>query len=299
MKSYRTLGVLVAALTVLATVSPLLAESRIEKDLELQPKGQFILESEAGSVTVTGAARSGAHIVITSEREDLNSELEFSFSSSGGVAHVTARRRHESGWSHGLSVHFEIEVPTETRTELRTGGGGITLSGLRGGAEVKTSGGSINVTGLSGNLEAHTSGGPIHLREVTGDAHIATSGGPIDVESLDGGLQAHTSGGGIRIDRVSGYVEAKSSGGPIRATYSPGNRHGGDLETSGGSIEVTIDPSANLNLDASTSGGSVSSDLPVRVVGTVSHSSLHGSIGSGGEELRLHTSGGSIHIRAL
>ncbi len=299
MKGYRTLGVMVAALSLLAMVSPAAAESRIEKNLELQPGGQFILESEAGSVTVTGASRSGAHIVITSEREDLNSELEFSFSSSGGVARVTARRRHESGWSHSLSVHFEIEVPTETRTELRTGGGSITLSGLRGASDVKTSGGSIEVTGLSGNLEAHTSGGSIHLREVTGDAHVETSGGAIDVDALDGSLAAHTSGGGIRIEKVSGYVEAKSSGGPIRATYSPGNRHGGVLETSGGSIDVAIDPSANLNLDASTSGGSVHSDLPVRMVGTISHSSMHGTIGSGGEELRLHTSGGSIHIRAL
>ena len=124
----------------MAIASPAAAESRIEKNLELQPKGQFILESEVGSVTVTGASRSGAHIVITSERDDLNNELEFSFSSSAGVAHVTARRKDESGWSHSLSVHFEIEVPTETRTELRTGGGGITLSGLRGAADVKTRG---------------------------------------------------------------------------------------------------------------------------------------------------------------
>jgi DUF4097 and DUF4098 domain-containing protein YvlB len=299
MKSYRTLGFMVAALSLLAMASPATAESRIEKNLELQPKGQFVLESEVGSVAVTGTSRSGAHIVITSERADLNNGLEFTFSSSAGVAHVTARRKHEPSWSHSLSVHFEIEVPTDTRTELRTGGGGITLSGLRGGADVKTSGGPIEVTGLNGNLEAYTSGGPIHLREVTGDAHVATSGGPIDVENLDGSLQAHTSGGGIRINRVSGYVEAKTSGGPIRATYSPGNRHGGVLETSGGSIELAIDPSANLNLDASTSGGSVSSDVTVHTVGTVSHSSLHGSIGSGGEELRLHTSGGSIHIRAL
>jgi DUF4097 and DUF4098 domain-containing protein YvlB len=299
MKGYRILGIMAAVLSLLAMARPAAAESRIEKNLELQPGGQFVLESEAGSVTITGASRSGAHIVITSERGDLDSELEFGFSSAAGVAHVTARRKDESGWSHSLSVHYEIEVPTETRTELRTGGGSITLSGLRGAADVKTSGGAIEVTGLNGNLEAHTSGGPIHLREVTGDAHVATSGGPIDVDALDGSLQAHTSGGGIHINKVSGYVEAKSSGGPIRATYSSGNRHGGDLETSGGSIEVAIDPSANLNLDASTSGGSVHSDLPVRVVGTISHSSLRGSIGSGGEELRLHTSGGSIHIRAL
>jgi len=290
---------MVAALSLLAMVSPAAAESRMEKDLELQPKGQFVLESEVGSVTVTGASRSGAHIVITSEREDLNSELEFSFSSSGGVAHVTARRKDDSRWSHSHSVHFEIEVPTDTRAEVRTGGGGITLSGLRGAAELKTSGGPIEVNGLNGKLEAYTSGGPIRLREVTGDANVGTSGGPIDADGVDGNLHAHTSGGGIRIEKVSGYVEAKTSGGPIRATYSPGNRHGGELETSGGPIEIAIDPAANLNLDASTSGGSVSSDLPVRVVGTISHSSLHGSIGSGGEELRLHTSGGSIHIHAL
>jgi DUF4097 and DUF4098 domain-containing protein YvlB len=299
MRSYRSLGILVAALSLVAMASPAAAESRIEKNLDLQPKGRFVIESEVGSVTVTGTPRSGAHIVITSDREDLNSELEFSFTSSAGWASVTARRKHESAWPHNLSVHFEIEVPAETRTELRTGGGSITLSGLRGAADVKTSGGPIEVTGLNGNLEAYTSGGPIRVREVTGDAHVGTSGGPIDAEGIDGSLTAHTSGGGIKIERVSGYVEAKTSGGSIHATYSPGNRHGGVLETSGGHIEIAIDPSANLNLDASTSGGSVSSDLPVRVVGTVSHSRMQGSIGSGGEELRLHTSGGSIHIRTL
>ena len=297
MRSHRVLGLIVAALSLWAMASPAMAESRIEKNLDLQPRGQFILESEVGSVTVTGTSRSGAHLVITSERVDLNSELEFNFSSSSGVARVTARRKDKSFWQHNLSVHYEIEVPAETRTEVRTGGGGITLSGLRSAADVKTSGGPIEVTGLNGNLEAHTSGGPIHLREVTGDAHVATSGGPIDVEALDGNLQAHTSGGGVKINRVTGYVEAKTSGGPIQVTYSPGNRRGGVFDTSGGPIELAIDRSADLNLDASTSGGSVSSDI--QVVGTVNHSSMHGSIGAGGEELRLHSSGGSIHIRAL
>jgi DUF4097 and DUF4098 domain-containing protein YvlB len=220
------LGVMVAALSLLVLASPAAAESRIEKNLELQPGGQFVLESDVGSVRVDGASRSGAHIVITSERDDLNSELELKVSSDAGIAHVTARRKGASFWSHSLSVQFEIEVPTETRTEIHTGGGGISLSGLRGAADVKTSGGPIEVMGLVGSLEAYTSGGPIRAREVTGNAQVGTSGGPIDVEALDGNLKAHTSGGGIRINRVSGYVEARTSGGPIHATYSPGNRHG-------------------------------------------------------------------------
>jgi DUF4097 and DUF4098 domain-containing protein YvlB len=299
MRKHRLLGLMVAALYLVLAAIPAAAESRIEKTLELQPKGQFILDSDAGSVSVTGTSHSGAHVVITSDRNDLNNEFDFNFESGAGLARVTARRKHEFGWSHGISLHFEVEVPAETRTEIRTGGGGIKLSGLRGESGLRTSGGPIEVTGLNGALQAHTSGGPIHIREVTGDVHVETSGGGIDAEAVEGNLQAHTSGGGIRVDRVTGYLEAKTSGGPIRATYSRGNTHGGDLETSGGSIELAIDPAANLNVDASTSGGSVSSDLPVRVVGTISTSSMHGTIGSGGETLRLHTSGGSIRIRAL
>ncbi len=291
--------VMLALLGLLVVASPARADSRLEKNLELAPGGRFTLESEVGSVTVTGTSSSGAHIIVTSPKDDIESELEFTFTSGNGWASVTARRKHDSEWFHNLSVHFEVEIPTETQTEIHTGGGSITLSGLKGASEIKTSGGSIDVSGLTGNLEAHTSGGGIHIREVTGGAHVATSGGSIEAQSVDGNLTAHTSGGGIRIERVSGYVEATTSGGSIHATYSPGNHHGGVLETSGGSIELAIDSSANLNLDASTSGGSVSTDLPVRTVGTLSRSRLQGSIGSGGEDLRLHTSGGSIHIRAL
>lgn len=135
MKSYRIWGVLVLALALLSIAAPGMAESRIEKNLELTPGGQFILESDSGSVTVTGGSRSGAHIVVTSDKDDLTSELEVNFTSSAGIAHVTARRKHDSFWSNHLSAHFEVELPAETRTEIHTGGGAISLSGLRGQAE--------------------------------------------------------------------------------------------------------------------------------------------------------------------
>lgn len=291
-----TLGVtVVAALLVMA--SPAVAQSHIEKDLELAPGGRFTVDSEVGSVAITGTARRGAHIVVTSDVGDFNSKVEITYTSGAGWAGVTAHRKDHSLWGSGVSAHFEIAVPMGTRTEVHTAGGSITLAGLRGDAEARTSGGPIEVEGLTGSLQAHTSGGPIRLREVTGNAQVTTSGGPINVESLDGNLYAHTSGGGIHINRVTGYVEAKTSGGGIHVTYSPGDRRGGEMESSGGGIEVAIDPAASLHLDASTSGGSVRSDLPV--TGDIRRSSIHGSIGSGGEELHVHTSGGSIHIRAL
>lgn len=296
----RKLSILLLAALIAPALATLAdASSRIEKDLKLQPKGRFVLESDVGSVTLTGGASSGAHVVITSDRDDLESRYDISFEENPGSASVRVRRKDHFGWSEHASVHFEVEVPSQTQTEVRTGGGSIRLSSLRGDSELKTSGGAIDVAGLSGRLDARTSGGPIQLQEVDGDARVDTSGGKIDVASLDGSLTAHTSGGPIHIDRVTGYVEAETSGGPIFVNFGRGNARGGVLDTSGGSIEVELDRSANLDIDASTSGGSVTSDLPIKVVGTISRSSLHGTLGSGGATLRLHTSGGSIHIRAL
>jgi len=296
----RKLSILLLAALVIPNLATLAeASSRIEKTLKLEPKGRFVLESDVGSVTVTGVSSSGARVVITSDREDFEALYNINFEENSGSAGVRVRRKDRWGWSEHISVHFEVEVPSQTQTDIRTGGGSVRLSTLRGDSELKTSGGTIDVSGLSGRLDAKTSGGSIHLQEVDGDAHVETSGGKIEAASLDGSLNAHTSGGPIRVDRVSGYVEAETSGGPISVNFGRGNFRGGVLETSGGSIEVELDRSANLEIDASTSGGSVSSDLPIRVVGEISSSSLHGSLGSGGETLRLHTSGGSIRIRAL
>jgi hypothetical protein len=296
----RKLSILLfAALVTPALATWAAARPRIERTLKLEPKGRFVLESDVGSVVVTGTSSSGARVVITSDRDDFESLYDVSFEENPGNAGVRVRRRDHWGWSEHISVHFEVQVPSQTETEIRTGGGSVRLSGLRGDSELKTSGGTIEVSGLSGRLEAKTSGGSIRLQEVDGDARVDTSGGKIDVVSLDGSLNAHTSGGPIHVDRVSGHVAAETSGGPISVNFGRGNTRGGVLETSGGSIEVGLDRSANLDIDASTSGGSVTCDLPIRVVGRISSSSLHGSIGSGGETLRLHTSGGSIYIRAL
>jgi hypothetical protein len=296
----RKLSILLFA----ALITPALAtlggaSSRIERNLKLEPKGRFVLDSDVGSVTLTGRSSSGARVVIASDRDDFEGLYYIEFEENPGSASVRVRRKDHFGWSEHISVHFEVEVPSQTQTEIRTGGGSVRLSYLRGDSELRTSGGGIDVDGLSGRLDAHTSGGSIHLQEMDGDARVDTSGGRIEVSSLDGSLNAHTSGGSIRVDGVTGYVEAKTSGGPISVNFGRGNARGGVLETSGGSIEAQLDRSANLEIDASTSGGSVTSDLPIRVVGKISSSSLHGSLGSGGEMLRLHTSGGSIHIRAL
>jgi DUF4097 and DUF4098 domain-containing protein YvlB len=278
---------------------PASAGSRIEKTLALNPDGRFVLEAEGGSVSLYGSNESGAEIVITSDRDDLNDIFEFSFEENPGLVRVRSQRRNHWSWFDSFSLHYDVRVPKNTVLEIRTSGGRIEVGSIGRDADLRTSGGSITVSGLNGRLLAHTSGGPIQVKEIEGNAELQTSGGGIDATSVDGSLFAHTSGGPIHLERITGRIDAHTSGGGITAVLSKNNFHGGAISSSGGSISVAVDPAANLEINASTSGGSVRSDLPIRVTGEISRHSLHGTLNSGGATLDVHTSGGSIHLAAL
>ncbi len=294
-----------------------LADSRMEKSLKLEPGGRLIVDTDTGRVNVRGSSVPGVRVVVTSTR-DLERLLRLRFEEAPGSATISARRKHWfSSWfgGFGASVRFEIEVPAVTSLSIHTSGGAISISGTRAAANLHTSGGGIDVRDLIGDLEAETSGGPIHLRDLRGKSRVETSGGGIEAISIDGPLNADTSGGSIVIDRVTGdlkahssgggihirdaggRVDADTSGGPVEASFARGNARGGSLESSGGGITVSIDPSVGLSIDAS--GNSVRADVPIRIDGEVSRRHLQGTLGQGGEKLRLRTSGGSVRIRPL
>ena len=313
----RTLPVALALAGLTWVAAPAAAEDRIEKDLALSPGGEFRLETDMGSVSVTGSADSGAHVVITSKRKDLNDLLTFRFEEGPNSASVIAKKRHPYSWfsNHGDSVHYEVRVPAQTRLSVDTSGGAIRVSGMRSPARLDTSGGGIRVEDLVGDLEADTSGGSIDLKDIKGkvraetsgggiegvnldgNVHAESSGGSIELQKVTGDIDAETSGGGIRIADAGGRVHADTSGGSIEASFTRGNSKGGTLETSGGGIEVSVDPEADLSIQAS--GNSVKTDLPIRVQGEISRGSLSGSLGKGGNTLRLHTSGGSVRIQPI
>lgn len=60
---------------------------------------------------------------------------------------------------------------------------------------------------------------------------------------------------------------------------------------------TAVDPSVGLRIDAS--GNSVRAELPITVQGAISRGKLQGTLGSGSETLRLHTSGGGVRIQGL
>jgi DUF4097 and DUF4098 domain-containing protein YvlB len=257
------------------------SQSRIEKNLKLDPGGRLVVDASASDVSVTGRPESGAHVVITSKRADLEDLFTFHFDEEPGGVRIAVRKRSTLSWPKSLEVRMDVQVPTKTNVEIRTGGGDVKVSHIEGETNLETSGGDVEVSGLAGNLTARTSGGDIKLRDLTGEVRVRTSGGDITLENASGRVEAHTSGGDVNV------------------ALARGNAKGGEIETSGGDIKIRVDPTVSLELDASTSSGEVTSNLPLKVTGVISPSRLHATLGSGGETLRLHTNGGSVHISAL
>jgi len=300
-RSFLRLFVPAAAAAVLS-VLPALAETRIEKNLKLEPGGKLTVSSDAGSLEVTGSSSSGAHVVLTSDKDDFESRFDFKYEELPGEVRITLKKKDAltswSSWFSNARIRFEIQVPTKTATALQTGGGHVKLRSLEGDQKAETSGGHIEVNDVRGNVVAETSGGHISLNKIAGNAKVETSGGHIEADGVEGNLSAETSGGHIEIRGAKGRVDADTSGGHVEVGFAKGNAHGGKIESSGGGITVSVDPNVDLAIDASTSGGSVRTDIPVKIVGKVTGSSIRGTLGKGGETLYVHTSGGSVSIGA-
>jgi Putative adhesin len=308
-----------AALALSATAGA--SETRIERNLVLQPGGKLELSTDVGAIEIRGGATAGARLVITAEREDFAELFDVQVRETPGQVTIEVERRDKGVWGwFGASfrgrVHFDIEVPAQTSIAASTAGGPVSLRGTSGDAHVSTSGGSIEARDLGGDLCAETSGGAVSAQRIAGDATLETSGGSIEATAIGGKLDARTSGGGIDISTVAGdilastsgggvsiegaggRVDAESSGGSVHVDFATGNAHGGDLESSGGPVSASLDPDIGLDVDANTSGGGVRCDLPITVRGALSRSHLRGTLNGGGPLLRLRSSGGGIRIEA-
>lgn len=313
----RTGGRLWATILPLFLPSPACASSLIEKDLALEPGGRFVLETDEGSVVLTGTEESGVHLRIRARRDDLEEKMEFKFEERAGEVVVRAMRKQRFSW-RGTGVGFEITVPRrcevsvqtsggsievrhlEGEVELDTSGGSIAAREIQGGLTVRTSGGSLELSQIDGNVEGETAGGSVSVSDVRGSLRAQTSGGSIEVDDVAKDLEVETSGGSIQIRGAGGRVDAHTSGGSIEVGFLEGNAAGGDISTSSGQVSIGIDPDVSITVDAKASSGRVETDLPIgsKREGR-RRSELSGDLGSGGELLRVRCSAGSVEIFAI
>jgi hypothetical protein len=175
----RTKALAILFLAAGVTAASAQADFKLERALKLEPGGSFVLETDIGSVVLTGESASGARVVVTSDI-DLDRDYDFAFTETARAVKVTIKRRGMrrlfSGWFGDHDTRVTIQVPTRTDVNLNTSGGSIRASRVNGLVGVHTSGGSLDVDSIEGNVDGTTSGGGIRMRTVRGDVVASTSG---------------------------------------------------------------------------------------------------------------------------
>ena len=284
--------------------SPAWADFNLQRQLPLAPGGSVLVDTDIGSIILTGDGTSGARVSLTASDDDFERRFSIDFEERPGAVVMRVKRRGSwtddlfGGWMRNRNVQITVRVPRSTMVTLRTSGGRLSTDDIDGAVALRTSGGSIAARRIRGDVDADTSGGSIDIADVRGRVRAETSGGSIDITSVTGAVDARTSGGSVDIRGAGGRVDARTSGGGVDVGFAAGNGQGGTLTSSGGRVRAEIDPAVSLSLDASSSGGGVDADVPVTVSGTISRNSLRGDLNGGGPLLRLRSSGGGVRVAA-
>src|SRR6266700_3915074 len=276
-------------------------------------QGAATITGGNGAVTLTDAASANittsfGSVDARNIRGDLsirdnNGNVEIS--SIGGAADITN--------SFGNVTFSDVRG----RVNCTTNNGRVKGSSMTGASvTIRDSFGNIELDTISGALIAETSNGKVSVRDARGSVELKSSFGAIEASNIPKGIRAITGNGGVTLTDIGGDTYAKTSFGSVLAERINGkltvdNQNGAisapamraasgcrdiSLKTSVSAIRVRIPEGVGYNLTARTSFGRISSELPVTSTGSIGGESLSGTIGSGGCQLQLTDSNGSIEI---
>jgi hypothetical protein len=181
---------------------------------------------------------------------------------------------------------------------LKTSFGALEASNIPKGIRAVTGNGAITITDIGADAYAKTSFGSVQAERINGNLTVENNNGSVTARSVKGDAQVNTSFAGVTLESVGGKVTVDNQNGAISVTASRPVSGCRDisLKTSFSSILVRIPDGVGYNLAARTSFGRISSDVPVTSTGSIGGDSLNGTIGSGGCQLQVTDSNGSIAI---
>lgn len=123
-----------------------------------------------------------------------------------------------------------------------------------------------------------------------------TTNGNVLVRNLASVVEASTTNGNVEVS-TSEWASATTTNGGIHVSIGNAKWNGQlAVRTTNGSVDVTLPASAEFKLDATTTNGGIHTDFPITVQGSFNSKELSGTVGSGGRELRVATTNGSIKL---
>src|SRR5688572_31213021 len=141
----------------------------VDRTLTQAPGGTLRLKTFSGRVNITGSA--GNQVVIKAVRRATRERLDdikLEITQSGNVIDIDANHRVvERRNDNVVETDFEIQVPNQTKLDLRSFSA------------------PVNVTGVAGDLEAESFSSDIRLTDVSGPKRVKTFSGGVEVQARD------------------------------------------------------------------------------------------------------------------
>ena len=244
------------------------------------------VKTDDGSVRIeTSDAPEIAARVTTEGWRIAPDEVAITESQSGDRVDIEVRLPKRYGFT-GIghrSVKVLLQVPKRADLDVRTGDGSVEVQPVSGRLSIATGDGSITVDGLQGEIQLHT-----------GDGSIRATG-------LAGQLKADTGDGQMNVRGRFDQLDLSTGDGGIEAVVEPGSKvdKAWSLKSGDGGITLRVPDDLGAEIDAHTGDGHIELDKPISVTGSIGRSSVKGTLGAGGQPLRIHTGDGSIRLQRL
>lgn len=265
------------------------------KTFKLNKTSKLFLANNNGNINIVGWDKDYADVTITKktnrgEEELQKVEVNFTHDNDLKIETIFLAKNAK------VSVSYELSVPRYVLLKnIHTANGSICLKDVGVIDLVSTSNGAIQLEKCQGRITAESSNGQIKANDINGSVSAHTSNGRISLENINGLVSAKTTNGSIQIYNVAAIENARTSNGSIKAHISslPADAN---IRSSNGSITVYLAEELQAELQASTSNGRVRlHDYPI-LTHDFSKSYIAGSIGKGGNLLKLTTSNAGINI---
>jgi len=192
---------LIAASTALLLSVPLMSAAGVLRDGEVN-RTWTIPAVSPGQLDIK--LRTGAGLSITAwDRDEVSVETDWTETRCrDATVEVTKtaqgaliETRYPPGTTvinHNCSFGIVVKVPRRFDIKLRSAGGSVAVSGLRGDVRGQTGGGKIELADLRGSVQLRTGGGQIHVWDSDLEGRISTGGGQVRFDNVSGGVTARS-----------------------------------------------------------------------------------------------------------
>ena len=205
----------------------------------------------------------------------------------------------------------------EGLVRIHKSGGSTTVSEIKGNVDVDGRGSDVeaaNVTGtvvvngeFSGSLQFSNVGQTLRFNSSRTDmtaqklsGKLSMELGSLDVRGVDGPFEIATRQKDITLQEFKHSVKITTTNGAVRLQTSASPTQPVEVDVKKGDIELQLPSRSNFRIDASSHHGEVESDFsaPSLTVNKEGETpSITGNYGTGGANIRLTTSYGTIHLQ--